>query len=463
MIPHRLALWGCWAFALFLLWRDTKKRTDMGLVLWLPTLWIMRCASRGIDAWISGSDMGRLDPSMIGLLIVGALIVLSRRPCDWSGVFAQNSGLFIFYGYLMVSTLWVDDLENPLIKIFRPVGDLLMALVVATERKPREAIITLFRRCAILLIPMSIVLIRYFPDLGTMQSKHWGNDMWVGVTTHKNPLGQLCIVSALAFFWYLIDQHKAGHRWWREYVSWLYLAMTAYLFYGGGGSEQRSSTAIVCLFVVVVLYLALGRWQDRPELVIRIIVRGTLALVAISVILQLCGTSLQAVVAATQGKDATLTDRTYLWQDVIRIGQKNLVFGTGYGGFWVPSVYDQLSPEADNHPKEAHNGYLETYANLGLVGVALLAWLILQSLHNITRMISYDFEYGRLRLALFFMILVMNYSEATFTVGNHLWWFGFLVVAVYARPWVAWPEDEDPASQVDETDSTHSGPEPLPA
>jgi hypothetical protein len=36
------------------------------------------------------------------------------------------------------------------------VGDLMMALIVVTETNPREAIVTMFRRCAILLIPMSI-------------------------------------------------------------------------------------------------------------------------------------------------------------------------------------------------------------------------------------------------------------------------------------------------------------------
>jgi exopolysaccharide production protein ExoQ len=440
MMPPRLALWACWALALWLCWRDTKKRKDISLALWLPTLWLMRCGSRGIDYWLGGEDVGRLDPTAIAILIVCGFFVLIRRPCNWGAIFANNSALFFFYGYLVISVIWVDDLDNPLVKIFRPVGDLLMAVVVATETNPREAIVTMFRRCAYLLIPMSIVLIRYFHDLGTLQDKHWGNDVWCGVTTHKNPLGQLCIVSVLAFIWQIMDAHKAGKRIYRVFTPWLYLAMTAYLLNGGSNASSRSSTAFLCLGIALALYLALGRFRSRPELVIRTIVWSVIALVFISVVLELFGTSLQAVVAASQGKDPTLTDRTYLWQDVVRIGMENPLLGTGYGGFWIPSIYNKLSTIVDNHPKEAHNGYLETFANLGLVGVGLLAWVIVQVLRNASRTIVADFEYGRLRLALLFMILVMNYSEATFTVGNHLWWYGFLIVAVYARPWVAWPE-----------------------
>jgi len=423
------------------MWRDTRKRTDLPLSLWLPTLWLMRCGSRSIDYWIGGSDIGRLDPILISVLMTCGFFVLMRRRCNWGGIFANNSALFIFYGYLVVSELWVDNLENPLVKIFRPVGDLIMALVVATEINPRESIITMFRRCSFLLIPMSIVLIRYFPELGRLQDKHWGADIWMGVTTHKNPLGQTCIVSALAFLWALVEAQRNGRPLWRQAIPLLYLAMTLYLFNGGGSSDSRSSTAIICLMLAIGLFWVFGRMQDRPGLVFRRIIWGAVVFVVVSAILGVFGTSLQAVVAETQGKNATLSDRTYLWHDVVRLGMQRPILGTGYGGFWVSSIFPKLSPMVNNHPLEAHNGYLETFANLGFVGVGLLAWGILQSLLNASKMMQSDFEYGRLRLVLLFMVIVMNYAEATFPRGNHLWWFGFLIVAIYARPWVAWPEN----------------------
>jgi len=427
--------------ALYLYWREIKKNKEVTRSLWLPTLWIMRCGSRTIDYWLGVENGGRMDPIFVFVLIVLGLIALSKRPCHWGGVIAHNSWLFIFYAYLAASLIWVQSLDNPFIKIFRPLGDLIMALVVATEPNPGKAIGTLFRRCAYLLIPMSIVLIRYYPEMGTMQSKHWGDDMWIGVTTHKNPLGQLCLVSAFGFFWWLAEKKREGLPLKKERLAWIYLFLTAYLLTGGfGASPQKSSTSIICLFLVVSLYLVLGRYRERPWMVTRSLIGAVICIGILSVILQFFGTSLQGVVAATQGKDATLTDRTYLWQDVIRIGMRHPFLGSGYGGFWVESIYSELSPQADNHPEEAHNGYLETFANLGFVGVGLLIMLLLQSLRSAMISMQDDFEYGRIRLVLLIMALVMNYSEATFTVGTHLWWFGFLAVAVYARPWVAWPE-----------------------
>jgi len=111
----------------------------------------------------------------------------------------------------------------------------------------------------------------------------------------------------------------------------------------------------------------------------------------------------------------------------------------------------------DNKPLQAHNGYLETFANLGLVGVALLAWIILGSFGSVSKMLAGDFEYGRMRLVLLITVLVMNYTEATIPRGNHLWWFGFLMVVVYARPWVYSPEEATHADEAGEVAISREG------
>ena len=438
-----LILLGAFLFCFWIYRQDARTHPGATSALWLPTLWMMRCGSRSIDAWIGGSDSARLDPVFVGVMLLLGLIALSRRPCNWGQIFGHNSALFLFYGYLFISVLWANTLDNPAIKILRPAGDLIMALIVASEPDPRASILTVFRRTAILLIPVSIVLIRYFHNLGTMQDKHEGLDQWVGVTTHKNPLGQLCLVSILAFFWNLADAKNTGQKLSQQRITWVYLAMSIYLMNGGGDEASRSSTSILCLVIALALFFGFGWLRRRIQVIIRTMVLCAVALGVLALVLQFFGSSLQAVVAGSTGKDVTLSDRTYLWQDVIRIGMENPILGSGYGGFWVPSLYSRLSPIVDNHPLEAHNGYLETFANLGGIGVGLLLIALVQAVRSGARVIRAEFEYGRLRLVLIFMVIVMNYSEATFTVGTHLWWFSFLVVALYARPWVAWPEEPD--------------------
>jgi O-antigen ligase len=444
-MPPHLALYLAFGLAFFALWQDAKQfHPQITIALWAPTLWMMRCGSRGIDYWFGSGDFGALDPVLVAVLLVIGLIILSRRRCNWQGIFAQNWAIFIFYAYLVFSAAWATDLTNPVIKLFRPLCDLVMALVVVTEPYPREAIVAIFRRSAFLLIPLSVALIKYFPDLGRVQSKHWSADMWIGVTTHKNPLGQLGLASVLGLIWLIADcrlKHQKLPRLplIRIPTAFLYFIMIAYIMYGDGSSDQRSSTAIVCLMIALALHFFIGTLRNKPEKLTAYFFMFALGLGIVSAALEGFGTSLQAVVAESQGKNDNLTDRTFLWKDIIRLGKEHPILGTGYGAFWVPKIYARLSPMVDNHPEQAHNGYLETYANLGLVGVALLACIIIQSLKSAIKHLQYNFEYGRVRIVLLITICIANYTEASFPRGTHIFWFGFLVVALCAVPFTQQP------------------------
>ena len=79
---------------------------------------------------------------------------------------------------------------------------------------------------------------------------------------------------------------------------------------------------------------------------------------------------------------------------------------------------------------QAHNGYVDVYLQLGWIGVGLLFMVIVSTLQKIVRLFEFDFEYGRLRLTFFLMILFVNITESTFMRGGHALWFLFLLVTV---------------------------------
>jgi O-antigen ligase len=82
------------------------------------------------------------------------------------------------------------------------------------------------------------------------------------------------------------------------------------------------------------------------------------------------------------------------------------------------------------HPNQAHNGYIETYINLGWTGVALLLVLIVAGYRNILRM---ERGYaGSLCFAYFMVALVYNITEAAFKVMHPLWIAFLLAVAAGA-------------------------------
>lgn len=443
MLPA-IALIACLLWCGYIFLQEAKAKPDVSPALWLPTIWAMRCASKSLDIWLSGghslTGQERLDPLFLAVLIIAGLVALARRQVDWTELFGNNISVFLLYITMATSVLWSVAPGLTAYKLIRPFGDLLMAMLVVTERNPTAAIIALLRRCMILLIPLSIVLIRYFPELGRGHAKHWGPDPWLGVATHKNPLGQLCMLTGITLLWCYLQTKRIGGSFARLPVvpipiDFVYAGMSIYLLNGEGHS--RSATSIVCLALGSFLLLWMRRFRDRAGTLRPAFVGTIIAVGSATLVIQLLfGDSISAFIYDVLGKDRTLTGREFLWKDLINMGMVHPIGGYGYGAFWSHGVANSFSEQVDWGPGQAHNGYLETFVNLGMLGVFFLCLAIVKALLNAFNTSLSDFDYGQLRIILLVMIIALNYSEATFTVGTHLLWFVFLSVALSYR-WYA--------------------------
>ena len=65
-------------------------------------------------------------------------------------------------------------------------------------------------------------------------------------------------------------------------------------------------------------------------------------------------------------------------------------------------------------PNEAHNGYLETIVELGLIGVFLLIAMLVATFRKIRLELLQNFEWGRYRLGFFTAGPFYNWTEAAF-------------------------------------------------
>jgi O-antigen ligase len=81
------------------------------------------------------------------------------------------------------------------------------------------------------------------------------------------------------------------------------------------------------------------------------------------------------------------------------------------------------------HPNQAHNGYLETYLNLGVLGLCLLVGVIVSAYRKIKQELELNFEFGIFRLTLLIIVLLSNITEASFK-GLSLMWFVFLLIGM---------------------------------
>jgi len=103
---------------------------------------------------------------------------------------------------------------------------------------------------------------------------------------------------------------------------------------------------------------------------------------------------------------------------VLEVADENPVLGVGYGGYWglVPGSYYK-----HYQVKQSHNGYIEVYLNVGLVGIAALIFFIFEFSGNITRIFYYYFETGILGICVIMTILLYNYSEGAYFESNLMW------------------------------------------
>jgi O-antigen ligase len=265
--------------------------------------------------------------------------------------------------------------------------------------------------------------------------------MWVGVATHKNTLAQLCLFAGIVLFLDVIRTWRNNRQVLRVpllkvRVDILCGAMLVYLLNGGGG-HSKSTTAILVIVFACGLILLLERQHRRGQQIVptRLIVGLLLSALAVHFGLELAlDDSLYVVVAESQGKDPTLTGRTELWEDLLIMGQRHPLFGTGYGGFWTHENCAELKQRHFWGPHQAHNGYIEIWLQLGPVGLLLFALVVGQALRGLAPLFRQDFELGRFRLVVLLITLLHNYSEAGFPRPTHLVWFVFLLVVINVQP-----------------------------
>ena len=381
-------------------------------------VWVFIVCSRTVSQWLylvgipgfastSIEEGSSLDALVLLGMIVSGLYILRKRQIRLSDIARENPWLVIFVLYCLLSAVWAD---SPLISAKRWIkmlGHPIMVLLVLTEPEPREALMRLMRRCAYVVFPISILWMKYFPGLG----RRFGTDgaaQNCGITLGKNELGVVSIIFALFFSWYLLQVWKeksaAGRR------NELLLTAGLLLLTGYCLSKAHSATSTLSFMLAGLVVLGLGlRFVDKR----RVRVYAAI-LILVLLVAQALFDVFGAVVDAT-GHGSTLEGRGRLWE-VLLATDRNPILGAGYESYWSGDRLQKIwaMPEFWWKPLQAHNGYIEVYINLGIVGLIILTGVLFVTFGKCYRELIDQFEWGRLTMGYFWMMLVHNWTEAGF-------------------------------------------------
>jgi exopolysaccharide production protein ExoQ len=417
--------------SLFVLERERRVRTSKAL--WLPTFWVLICASRFVAQWIGTTSLhpdtallvegNPIDRTIMGTLLGLGIIVLL---CRWRRVVAilrMNWPILLFFSYCFISVFWSDYPGVAFKRWIKSLGDIAMLLIVLTDKERLQAIKRLLTRVGFLLIPLSVLLIEYFPSIGRVYSLEDGMMANTGVTLNKNSLGMLCLVIGVATVWRLSMVFRNHYHRSRLLIAHgIILALILWLLF-----MANSMTSLVCLllgsgFIVVVNLLG-----TRKPLRIHVIAG---AMVCGGLLVFLLPEAFMSITHAL-GRNPTLTGRTQLWSALLSMNT-NRWFGTGFASFWLGDRLSKIWTLFIWKPDEAHNGYLGMYLNLGWVGVTLLCLLLLTGYRNVVAAFRRHPGAASLMLGFYVVAVVYNFSEEAFRLNDPIWIF--LLMAITSLP-----------------------------
>jgi exopolysaccharide production protein ExoQ len=424
-----LALGLCFVLALFVL--DRRWRHTISLGGWIPLIWALILGSRPISTWYSPSTLNSLETLYEGspadraaylALIVAGVVVLIARRLRWRQFASANPWVIVFFAYLGISLFWSDYPFIAFKRWIKDLGNLIMVLIVVTEANPLSAGKALFIRTSYVLVPLSVVVMKYFPEIGRYYDE-WGRAYLSAIATDKNMLGMTLTALTLALMWGLIDAGNEKPNSGKKLELAAYAVLVAMVIWLLRIADCATASACIAVGVVTLLVLGLRslRKNIRLWMTLGIVSIGLLAVPDVR-------NSILEPIVELLGRKTDFTGRDIVWRAVLE-EDINPIVGVGSYSFWMGERVERALPGVNGWVNEAHNAYLEIYLNVGLVGVALYLAILASCTRLVMRQLTREQTSQGDRFLLSFVIVTVVYGATEAVVRANLIWFGLLLVA----------------------------------
>jgi O-antigen ligase len=373
------------------------------------------------EIWVSPLIGDKVDEASSALVrnlyfpaYFAGLFLLALRPGESLMGMARQPFLLALLAIAGASTLWSVAPDQTFRREVALVFTTLSGVIIGVRwRWPTlvEAIATAFAVLAILSLFAGLAL----PDVGRMEDIFPG--AWRGFWPEKNTFGGMMVFALLAFAAAALLRPRRAPLWW----SMAALAVLLILL-----STSKTSLVALGLGVAALGFVLLVRRGGAISVVA--VYAGVIGAAGLAAAIMLA----PDVFLALLGKDATLTGRTKIWEAILRLIHQRPWLGYGYAAVWSDTSGQGplawIVKQAGYKPDHAHNGWLEQWLGMGLLGLA--AW----ALCFLTAFIQSLWSVFSRRGALFaFPIMVvyalMILSESIALAYNDLRWVLFVIVA----------------------------------
>ena len=332
------------------------------------TLWFQSAAKNGainatsFGSVTSGQQTGRT--MIIGAIVFSVLaLIIFPKILGMRGVLRRNSVFPIMAIVAAASSLWS---QAPLYSLAYSVClafSTLFAFYLWKCYTPRK----LFRLLAIIgwiCLVFTIVLAVFFPEYG----RDYGvAGAWRGIYGQKNSCSPMTVYfMSCALF---SEARSLSSKIWR--FAFLALSTVVVLMSQSRGGWILLATLLVYYFGVQLI----KRLQPRDRKFVIVLETAIVLMVLVSFAVFF------GSILAWIGKDASLTGRTDIWKAVIVSAMKRPLLGYGYLAFWRGAQGESANVSLASGwiVTGAHNGFLNIWLTLGVVGLAPIIYAFFKS------------------------------------------------------------------------------------
>jgi O-antigen ligase len=262
---------------------------------------------------------------------------------------------------------------------------------------------------------LSILVYVAVPSIGHEKAVGYETAMR-GVFAHKNTMSE-CMLLGLCCFCFAVVKTKRLSIKNGAAIGLILLCIVL----GKGASS-------LLVGMVVVTIAGLMALRDRPV--------GRLAVV-FAVVWCVTAAALTLLVApevvfAAAGRDPTLTGRLPLWQALAPEIMRHPILGYGYAGFWIDDsrTVQHVWRLAGWQAPDAHSSYLDILLQLGIVGLALYAWLWARMAYLAKRALQSGFGSARWVILYSIALLLISLDEGPLSIADA--WTMMIPVAMLA-------------------------------
>lgn len=237
---------------------------------------------------------------------------------------------------------------------------------------------------------------------------------WQGVYYPKNSLGRIMSLGALCFALLALGQRRN-----RVVRGCMFFLCCALLLL------SRSATAVV----VCVLMFGLIPFRRILYLRTRPLIGAMIAGGVVATAIVLWTVDHLDQILDSLGRTATLTGRIPLWGIVIKEIAERPLQGYGFSAFFTSWEGERVSDSVawDVAVPNAHNGFLEVWLGIGLIGLALLAIGMGRSFLFALRRARAHGEFDQSwPLILLVFIVMYNLTETSLLIGNSILWMAYV-------------------------------------